>query len=119
MLGDPEMLHVPGMLHVLDIWGALRMLHTPGMLQTWMFRVPQEHTGDPLSPRLSPPLILSPPPGYSVSSLQLPGGQRLFVAGAPRFQHKGKVVLFQLDPTGTVMVTQALMGEQVRAGRGP
>ncbi|NXO14410.1 ITA10 protein, partial [Oriolus oriolus] len=51
--------------------------------------------------------------GYSVSSLQLPGGRRLFVAGAPRFQHKGKVVLFQLDPTGTVTVAQALMGEQI------
>ncbi|NXX36035.1 ITA10 protein, partial [Nicator chloris] len=51
--------------------------------------------------------------GYSVSSLQLPGGQRLLVAGAPRFQHKGKVVLFQLDPSGTVRVAQALMGEQI------
>ncbi|NWV42187.1 ITA10 protein, partial [Grantiella picta] len=51
--------------------------------------------------------------GYSVSSLQLPGGRRLFVAGAPRFQHKGKVVLFQLNPTGTVTVAQALMGEQI------
>ncbi|OWK49577.1 Integrin alpha-10 [Lonchura striata] len=51
--------------------------------------------------------------GYSVSSLQLPGGQRLLVAGAPRFQHKGKVVLFQLDPTGAVTVAQALMGDQI------
>ncbi|NXM98117.1 ITA10 protein, partial [Sylvia borin] len=51
--------------------------------------------------------------GYSVSSLQLPRGQRLLVAGAPRFQHKGKVVLFQLDPAGTVTVAQALMGEQI------
>ncbi|XP_071273385.1 integrin alpha-10 [Agelaius tricolor] len=51
--------------------------------------------------------------GYSVSSLQLPGGQRLLVAGAPRFQHKGKVVLFQLDPTGTVTVAQALLGDQI------
>ncbi|XP_014117498.1 PREDICTED: integrin alpha-10 isoform X1 [Pseudopodoces humilis] len=51
--------------------------------------------------------------GYSVSSLQLPGGQRLLVAGAPRFQHKGKVLLFQLDPMGTVTVAQALMGEQI------
>ncbi|NXP37222.1 ITA10 protein, partial [Leiothrix lutea] len=51
--------------------------------------------------------------GYSVSSLQLPRGQRLLVAGAPRFQHKGKVVLFQLDPVGTVIVAQALMGEQI------
>ncbi|XP_041259966.1 integrin alpha-10 [Onychostruthus taczanowskii] len=51
--------------------------------------------------------------GYSVSSLQLPGGQRLLVAGAPRFQHKGKVVLFQLDPRGTVTVAQALVGDQI------
>ncbi|NWT60206.1 ITA10 protein, partial [Erythrocercus mccallii] len=51
--------------------------------------------------------------GYSVSSLQLPRGQRLLVAGAPRFQHKGKVVLFQLDPMGTVTVAQVLMGEQI------
>ncbi|XP_063277313.1 integrin alpha-10 [Prinia subflava] len=51
--------------------------------------------------------------GYSVSSLQLPRGQRLLVAGAPRFQHKGKVVLFQLDPAGTVTVAQVLMGEQI------
>ncbi|XP_059727416.1 LOW QUALITY PROTEIN: integrin alpha-10 [Haemorhous mexicanus] len=51
--------------------------------------------------------------GYSVSSLQLPGGQRLLVAGAPRFQHKGKVVLFQLDPAGTVTVAQALVGDQI------
>lgn len=38
----------------------------------------------------------------------------MLVAGAPRFQHKGKVVLFQLDPTGAVTVAQELMGEQVR-----
>lgn len=57
----------------------------------------------------------SPPPqGYSVSSLRLPGGQRLFVAGAPRFQHRGKVIVFQMGATGTVTVAQALLGEQVR-----
>lgn len=57
---------------------------------------------------------LPPPQGYSVSSLRLPGGQRLFVAGAPRFQHRGKVIVFQLGATGTVTVAQALLGEQVR-----
>ncbi|NXV81974.1 ITA10 protein, partial [Atlantisia rogersi] len=51
--------------------------------------------------------------GYTVSSLRLPGGQRLYVAGAPRFQHKGKVILFRMDPAGTVMVAQALTGEQI------
>ncbi|XP_014815078.1 PREDICTED: integrin alpha-10 [Calidris pugnax] len=51
--------------------------------------------------------------GYAVSSLRLPDGQRLYVAGAPRFQHKGKVILFQMDTTGTVRVAQALTGEQI------
>ncbi|NWV01306.1 ITA10 protein, partial [Upupa epops] len=51
--------------------------------------------------------------GYSVSSLQLPGGKRLYVAGAPRFQHKGKVILFEMDPMGAVTVAQSLTGEQI------
>ncbi|NXJ71860.1 ITA10 protein, partial [Rostratula benghalensis] len=51
--------------------------------------------------------------GYAISSLQLPGGGRLYVAGAPRFQHKGKVILFEMDTMGTVTVAQALMGEQI------
>ncbi|KAK4807652.1 hypothetical protein QYF61_015998 [Mycteria americana] len=57
--------------------------------------------------------------GYAVSSLRLPGGQRLYVAGAPRFRHKGKVLLFEMATTGSVTVAQALTGEQVGlAGRG-
>uniref|UniRef100_A0A8C8ABW7 Uncharacterized protein n=1 Tax=Otus sunia TaxID=257818 RepID=A0A8C8ABW7_9STRI len=51
--------------------------------------------------------------GYAVSSLRLPRGRRLYVAGAPRFQHKGKVILFELDTAGTVTVAQALTGEQI------
>lgn len=86
----------------------------PGYLEC-----PQEHTGEPVSLGLSLLLTLLPLPGYSVSSLQLSGGQRLLVAGAPRFQHKGKVILFQLDPMGTVTVAQALMGEQVRGSWWP
>lgn len=50
-----------------------------------------------------------------MSSLRLPGGQQLYVAGAPRFQHKGKVILFHMDTTGAVTVVQALTGEQVGA----
>ncbi|NXG39834.1 ITA10 protein, partial [Dromaius novaehollandiae] len=51
--------------------------------------------------------------GYAVSSLRLPGGKRLYVAGAPRFQHKGKVILFELGAAGDVAVAQALQGEQI------
>ncbi|KAM8794306.1 integrin alpha-10 [Eudromia elegans] len=51
--------------------------------------------------------------GYAVSSLRLRGGQRLYVAGAPRFQHRGKVVLLELGAAGAVAVAQALTGEQI------
>ncbi|XP_038624251.1 integrin alpha-10 [Tachyglossus aculeatus] len=51
--------------------------------------------------------------GYSVSSLVLPGGRRLLLSGAPRFQHRGKVVAFELGEDGTVRVARRLLGEQI------
>ncbi|XP_074246288.1 integrin alpha-10 isoform X2 [Saimiri boliviensis] len=51
--------------------------------------------------------------GYSVSSLLLPGGRRLFLSGAPRFRHRGKVIAFQLKKDGAVRVAQSLQGEQI------
>ncbi|XP_055459790.1 integrin alpha-10 [Psammomys obesus] len=51
--------------------------------------------------------------GYSVSSMLLPGGHRLFLSGAPRFRHRGKVIAFQLKRDGVVRVAQSLQGEQI------
>ncbi|XP_075416809.1 integrin alpha-10 isoform X2 [Tenrec ecaudatus] len=51
--------------------------------------------------------------GYSVSSMLLRGGRRLFISGAPRFQHRGKVIAFQLQKDGAVRVAQSLQGEQI------
>ncbi|XP_054994069.1 integrin alpha-10 isoform X2 [Sorex araneus] len=51
--------------------------------------------------------------GYSVSSMLLRGGRRLFLAGAPRFGHRGKVIAFQLKRDGAVRVAQSLEGEQI------
>lgn len=51
--------------------------------------------------------------GYTVSSVVVGDWRRLYVAGAPRFKHKGKVILFDLTPEGDVIITQALNGEQV------
>ncbi|XP_014387832.1 PREDICTED: integrin alpha-10 isoform X4 [Myotis brandtii] len=51
--------------------------------------------------------------GYSVSSMLLRGGQRLFLSGAPRFRHRGKVIAFQLKKDGAVRVAQSLQGEQI------
>lgn len=51
--------------------------------------------------------------GYTVSSVVVGDWRRLYVAGAPRFKHKGKVILFDLTHDGDVIITQALNGEQV------
>lgn len=51
--------------------------------------------------------------GYTVSSVIVGDWRRLYVAGAPRFKHKGKVILFELSNDGDVSIAQALNGEQV------
>lgn len=48
-----------------------------------------------------------------MSSVVVGDWRRLYVAGAPRFKHKGKVVLFELHENGYVDIVQALNGEQV------
>lgn len=52
--------------------------------------------------------------GYTVSSVTVGDWRRLYVAGAPRFKHKGKVILFDLSLDGDVNITQAIEGEQVQ-----
>ncbi|XP_045892937.1 integrin alpha-11 [Micropterus dolomieu] len=51
--------------------------------------------------------------GYSVGSLISPRGSQLYVAGAPRFNHTGKVIVFTLKNTGNLTILQALLGEQI------
>ncbi|XP_059190805.1 integrin alpha-11 [Centropristis striata] len=51
--------------------------------------------------------------GYSVGSLISSRGSQLYVAGAPRFNHTGKVIIFTLKNTGNLTILQALLGEQI------
>ncbi|XP_035809027.2 integrin alpha-11 isoform X1 [Amphiprion ocellaris] len=51
--------------------------------------------------------------GYSVGSLISARGSQLYVAGAPRFNHTGKVIVFTLKNTGNLTILQALLGEQI------
>ncbi|CAM4621633.1 integrin alpha-10 [Lepidochelys kempii] len=51
--------------------------------------------------------------GYTVSSVRLRNRKCLYVAGAPRFKHKGKVILFEMSNSGRVVISQALAGEQI------
>ncbi|XP_070687528.1 integrin alpha-11 [Pempheris klunzingeri] len=51
--------------------------------------------------------------GYSVGSLVSSRGFQLYVAGAPRFNHTGKVIVFTLKNTGNLTILQALLGEQI------
>ncbi|XP_068579182.1 integrin alpha-11 [Cebidichthys violaceus] len=51
--------------------------------------------------------------GYSVGSLISSRGSQLYVAGAPRFNHTGKVIVFSMKNTGNLTILQALLGEQI------
>ncbi|XP_024911985.1 integrin alpha-11 isoform X2 [Cynoglossus semilaevis] len=51
--------------------------------------------------------------GYSVGSLISSRGAQLYVAGAPRFNHTGKVIVFTLKNTGNLTILQSLLGEQI------
>nr|XP_014341411.1 PREDICTED: integrin alpha-10 isoform X1 [Latimeria chalumnae] len=51
--------------------------------------------------------------GYTVSSVRLRNRKLLYVAGAPRYRHKGKVILFDMTNDGNVTISQALTGEQI------
>ncbi|XP_047452625.1 integrin alpha-11-like isoform X2 [Mugil cephalus] len=51
--------------------------------------------------------------GYSVGSLITSRGFQLYVAGAPRFNHTGKVIVFTLKNTGNLTILQSLLGEQI------
>nr|XP_061780361.1 integrin alpha-11-like isoform X1 [Nerophis lumbriciformis] len=51
--------------------------------------------------------------GYSLGSLLSSGGSQVLVAGAPRFNHSGKVIAFTLDNNGNMTILQALLGEQI------
>ncbi|XP_029992570.1 integrin alpha-11 [Sphaeramia orbicularis] len=51
--------------------------------------------------------------GYSVGSLISSRGSQLYVAGAPRFNHTGKVIVFTLKNTGNLTILQALLGQQI------
>ncbi|XP_072241433.1 integrin alpha-11 [Leuresthes tenuis] len=51
--------------------------------------------------------------GYSVGSLISSRGLQLYVAGAPRFNHTGKVIIFTLKNSGNLTILHALLGVQI------
>uniref|UniRef100_A0A672II73 VWFA domain-containing protein n=1 Tax=Salarias fasciatus TaxID=181472 RepID=A0A672II73_SALFA len=50
--------------------------------------------------------------GYDVQSASTPGGT-LYITGAPRYNHTGRVVVYRLDDGGGIVVSQILRGEQI------
>lgn len=52
-------------------------------------------------------------PGYSVTSVVSARNGRLLVAGAPRFNHTGKVIIFTLKNSGNLTILHSLKGQQV------
>ncbi|NXH99629.1 ITA11 protein, partial [Pachycephala philippinensis] len=51
--------------------------------------------------------------GYTVSSVISTEHERIYVAGAPRFNHTGKVILFSMHSNRNLTIHQALKGEQI------
>lgn len=50
--------------------------------------------------------------GYDVQSASTPDGV-LYITGAPRYNHTGRVVIYRLDEENNIVVSQILRGEQV------
>lgn len=50
--------------------------------------------------------------GYDVQSASTPNGV-LYITGAPRYNHTGRVVIYRLDENNEVVVSQILKGEQI------
>ncbi|XP_049634566.1 integrin alpha-11 [Suncus etruscus] len=51
--------------------------------------------------------------GYTVTSVVSSRQGRVYVAGAPRFNHTGKVILFTMHSNRSLTIHQALQGEQI------
>uniref|UniRef100_A0A8C6S234 Integrin alpha 11 n=1 Tax=Nannospalax galili TaxID=1026970 RepID=A0A8C6S234_NANGA len=51
--------------------------------------------------------------GYTVTSVVSSRQGRVYVAGAPRFNHTGKVILFTMHNNRSLTIHQALRGEQI------
>ncbi|GAA6100616.1 integrin alpha-11a [Tachysurus ichikawai] len=51
--------------------------------------------------------------GYTVTSVVLARSGQLYVAGAPRFNHTGKVIVFTLKNTGELTILHSLKGHQI------
>ncbi|XP_037608062.1 integrin alpha-1 isoform X1 [Sebastes umbrosus] len=50
--------------------------------------------------------------GYDVESASTPDGV-LYITGAPRYNHTGRVVIYRLDEKNNIVVSQILKGEQI------
>lgn len=57
--------------------------------------------------------LFPPTAGYTVTSVVSSRQRRVYVAGAPRFNHTGKVILFTMHSNRSLTIHQALRGEQV------
>ncbi|XP_056137496.1 integrin alpha-11 [Lampris incognitus] len=51
--------------------------------------------------------------GYAVNSVVLSKSRHLYVAGAPRFNHTGKVIIFTLKNNRNLTILHSLLGQQI------
>ncbi|XP_066491479.1 integrin alpha-11 [Tiliqua scincoides] len=53
--------------------------------------------------------------GYTVTSVMSSSHDRIYVAGAPRFNHTGKVIIFTMHANRNLTIHQSLKGDQIGA----
>ncbi|XP_072004828.1 integrin alpha-11 isoform X1 [Engystomops pustulosus] len=51
--------------------------------------------------------------GYTVTSVMTAQRVRLYVSGAPRFNHTGKVIIFSIQGMENLVIHQSLIGDQI------
>lgn len=88
-------------------------LHRPVLWHSrairWVLARPAEDAGPETS--LFPSVA-----GYTVTSVVSSRQGRVYVAGAPRFNHTGKAILFTMHNNRSLTIHQSLRGEQVTKG---
>lgn len=97
-------------------------MHSPHRAVLWHSRAIRRVLARPAEDAGPETSLFPPVAGYTVTSVVSSRQGRVYVAGAPRFNHTGKVILFTMHNNRSLTIHQSLRGEQVtkgEAGLGP
>lgn len=91
-------------------------MHSPHRAVLWHSRAIRRVLARPAEDAGPETSLFPPVAGYTVTSVVSSRQGRVYVAGAPRFNHTGKVILFTMHNNRSLTIHQSLRGEQVTKG---